>query len=674
MIRLVYRTLVAFAGAVAAAVAQPSNVWGPPPGAEEQQKVLKSVGDFAQDYLRRLPDFTCTRRSDHFQQSAGDWKLQVKVAEELSYYRRQEHYKIVGVNDAPAKKIPFLILQTGYYSTSGNFGELMRELFDPKVQARFEWKGWDDLRGRLAYVFSYQVALEHSELASSRCSSWILFQKCSAVKFAYHGLLYVDKDPVRVMRITQVADRVPAPYPSANSSVDYDAVTVAGAEYLLPVADESQSQAGKRLYRNRSTYADYRKFVAESVLSTAELPPDAAGNPKPARVREEEAAPAAGHCFDLRDQSAGKKSSHLTAGALAAAFNDPRKAESELGAAIRGAAEPEDAAAARGLLAAMYARAGQARQGLAQIDAIIAQQGESGDDHELRDARSRVAALAQYPEQSVEARGYSRLAYSKDEDHIAIPLSINGKSASFGMDTGAAISVISEAAARALGMELHGERFEMSDAAGQKLDCRVGLASEMTVGRFRLRNVAFCALPDDQPGFEDAPERERGLIGLPVLLALGTIRWSNDGALEIGVPPARRDLAKANLCLNGGGAMIEAAVGGSRIGLALDTGNPDTFLFREFAADFPDAMKAAGSTEMHDLQSLGEAVEVESRTLPRLELRVDGRTIPLESLPIFLAPSAAECLGCSGNAGLDLFAHIRRVTLDFYAMRLILEP
>lgn len=658
--------------------AQPSPVWGPPPDPAQQQKVLKSVSNFAHGYIERLPDFTCTRQSDHFQaKNAGDWKFQVKVAEELSYYRRQEHYKIVGVNGAPARKVPFLVLSAGYYSDGGNFGELMAELFDPKVQAEFQWRGWDDLRGKMAYVFDYRVTLEHSQSAASRCISWVLFQKCSSVKFGYHGLLYVDRDAVRVMRITQVADNVPPPYPGGSGSVDYDAVAVAGVEYLLPVADESQTESGKRLYRNRSTYGDYRKFVAESVLSTAEIPPESPGTPRPAPAREADPAPVAGHCFDLRDQNAARQASHLTAGALAAAFNDPRKAEVELQAAIRTAEEPEDKDAARGLLAAMYARAGQARQALAQIDGLIAQQGggDGGDDDgALRDARARLAALAGYPEQSVAARGFSRLRYSRQEDHIAIPLRVNGKAASFGMDTGAALSVVSESAAHALGMELHGERFEMSDAVGQKLPCRVALAAELTVGRFQLRNVAFCALPDDQPGFEDVPQMERGLIGLPVLLAFGRIHWTDDGALEIGGPEAKRNLAKANLCLNGGDIMLEAGIGGRRVGLALDTGNPETFLFREFAADFPDVMKSAATTERHELQSLGESVAIESRTLPKLELRVAGRVTALESLPVLMQASAAECLGCSGNAGLDLFAHARRVTLDFQAMRLIVEP
>ncbi len=231
-----------------------------PPGAEEQQRILRAVTDFAQGYIERLPDFTCTRQSEHFQSKTGrDWELQAKVSEELSYYRHDEHYKIVAVNDVPAAKVPLRIAGGGYYSSGGNFGHLLGELFDARAQAQFQWSGWEELRGKRAYVFSYRVAIEHSGTGTGRCTSWLVFQKCTSVRFGYHGLLYIAANGPRVMRITQVGDNVPAPYPHGEGSVDYDPVMVAGAEYLLPVADEARSEISGRYFRNQSTYGGYRE-------------------------------------------------------------------------------------------------------------------------------------------------------------------------------------------------------------------------------------------------------------------------------------------------------------------------------------------------------------------------------------------------------------------------------
>jgi len=642
---------------------------GGAPEPAEQERVLRAVTDFAQSYIERLPDFTCIRRSEHFRRKpSADWELQVKVAEELSYYHHDEHYKVVAVNGTEARKVPFQVMAAGYYANAGNFGHLLAELFDPKAEAQFQWQAWEDLRGKPAYVFSYHVAPQNSASATGRCVSWILFQRCRSVRFGYHGLVYISREAPRVMRITQVAEDVPQPFPAPNDSVDYDPVTVAGVEYLLPVAEEAQSQSGKTYYRNRSTYEEYHKFLAESTMTTgaplAETAPRAA---TPSVVDEE---PLAGHCFELRDRAARKKLGHLEAGALAAAFNDRAKAEAELQAVIRTATDPADAAHARALLAAMYARAGQDRRALAEIDRIPAQ-GVAPEDA-VRDARARLAPVAQFPEQSVAARGVSRVSGELTDDKLTVPVRINGKRARFAMDTGAALSVVGETAAHALGIDIRGDRFEMSDAAAQKLACRAGLAASLEVGSFQLRNVVFCVLPDDQPGFSDVPEMERGLLGLPVLLALGTIRWTSDGTVEIGGSLVKRDMAKSNLCLDAAMPVLQASMGAGRLRLELDTGNPETFLYREFGEDFPDAVKGA-EVGTYALEGLGESVTAESRNLPRLDLVVAGQPVSIEKVAMVMETAGPACLSCSGNAGLDLFHGARRVTLDFQAMRVTLE-
>jgi hypothetical protein len=54
-----------------------------------------------------------------------------------------------------------------------------------------------------------------------------------------------------------------------ESSVDYGRVTVAGTEYVLPVADQLEATLGKGRFRNHSSYGEYRKFVADSTLKPA---------------------------------------------------------------------------------------------------------------------------------------------------------------------------------------------------------------------------------------------------------------------------------------------------------------------------------------------------------------------------------------------------------------------
>ncbi|HTS66234.1 MAG TPA: aspartyl protease family protein [Candidatus Acidoferrales bacterium] len=642
------------------------------PDAAEQQKALHTVGEFARDYIVRLPDFTCRRVTRHLRRKSGaaDWQFQVKVAQELSYYGHEEHYQIVEVNDAPKKKLPLAVIGEGFVSTNGNFGWILAQLFDPATQPAFQWKGWETLRDRQAYVFAYRVALANSQAQSSRCVSWVLFQNCKSVTYGYHGLLYIERDSPRVMRITLEPEDVPVSHSPGSESVDYERVTVAGAEYLLPVADTYETNTGKILFRNESVYEDYRKFTAESSMTTTMEPvtsaPPVKAAPPATTSRAAEKPMEAAHYFALRDAVVKGSVPLIARGAVAAAFNDLRQAELDLGAVIKAAPDSEAATMAGGLLAAVYARNGRMKQALAQLERPAG----PAPSPEWKDSRDRLAILARYPEQSVAVRGYARLDYANRHDSLQVRLAINGKPAEFTLDTGASLSVISESRARALGIAIHQETFSMSDAVGRKLGCRAGTAAELEAGSFRLRNVPFCVLPDNQPGFVAEPESPPAILGLPVMMAFGTMRWDKAGNFEIGFASKRPKLPESNICFDSSLLLVEATVQQRRLSFVLDTGNPTTMLFSSFAEE---GASAARKRQKQGFQSLGEPVEVEAAELRDLQFRVGGKDLVLPSVPLLLEQIESECVNCSGSAGMDLLALARRVTLDFGAMRLILE-
>jgi len=240
----------------------------PAPSDDEQQRVLRTVAQFAQGYLDRLPNFTCVRTTQHYVASPTTrrWREEAKTAYELSYYERDEHYKLISVDDEPVKKVPARSKYDGWMEMSGNFGWILKQLFDPGVHPHFTWHGWDSAQGKRAMVFSYRISLAESHAVSTTCGTWLIFSTCKDKNYAFHGLLYVDANSLDILRIEDVPDGLPANYFQGNTSVDYGRVTVAGSEYLLPVADRIETTAGKTLFRNDSVYKDYRKFVAESTL------------------------------------------------------------------------------------------------------------------------------------------------------------------------------------------------------------------------------------------------------------------------------------------------------------------------------------------------------------------------------------------------------------------------
>jgi hypothetical protein len=230
------------------------------PAAADRDRVLKAASDFARDYIDRLPDFVCQRVTQHNTRKsvAEAWKPQIKLAEELTFYGRKEHYRIVAVNDQPATKMPRI---GNWVGSSGDFGEFLHALFDPKSRAIFEWKGREMIRDKRVWTFSYHSPAGYS---ITDCQSVLIVGTCKTHEYPYHGTVSILEDPLQIVRLTVEPDNVPQNQESR--SIDYDRVTIAGSEYLLPITDTFERVRDKVYFHNESVYRDYRKFGSESTI------------------------------------------------------------------------------------------------------------------------------------------------------------------------------------------------------------------------------------------------------------------------------------------------------------------------------------------------------------------------------------------------------------------------
>ena len=76
-----------------------------------------------------------------------------------------------------------------------------------------------------------------------------------------------------------------------------------------------------------------------------------------------------------------------------------------------------------------------------------------------------------------------------------IPVLVNKKSALWFMDTGANISVMSDAEAAALGLVVHTVDTKMTDISGTVMAFKITQIDELTIGRTHLKHVSFVVLP-----------------------------------------------------------------------------------------------------------------------------------------------------------------------------------
>jgi predicted aspartyl protease len=334
-----------------------------------------------------------------------------------------------------------------------------------------------------------------------------------------------------------------------------------------------------------------------------------------------------------------------------------------LRSAIKTAPKSEEAYQAYEWLTHLFLYSGQYKRLVSTMEARwSAFPGRAEQERE----KAVIAAFRGLPDQVTVSVRPSTLQH--EDKSIFVPLSVNGSAAAYFFDTGAWPNAMSESEAKRVGL-----RF--TDATGSAVTMtrptafRTAVADELAIGGVRLRNVSFLVFPDDGEPWSVLEPGRRGLIGMPVILACRTLRWTQDGTFRIGDKPAPFDTHKANLLFDNDHLAVTVGFDGRTALGAVDTGAETTDLLREFAAQFPAAMER-GTKGTTEVRGVGGAESYESVTLPEIAFEIGTAHVILRSRAVLMNRSTMNYIG---NFGLDVFQQGRAFKFDFTAMRLELE-
>ncbi len=237
----------------------------PSPSYEEQNQILAAVREYALNYTQSLPDFISLQVTHRYMDrnyktgTEGSWAQMDRVAAKLSYFEQHEKYELLSDNDTPmlGKSLEAL---DGAVST-GEFGTVMREIFDPASAAEFHWDRWGTLRGQLCHVYTYVIDQPHSKES-------IDYNHGEArATPGYHGLVYVPKGTDHIARITVEPD-VPVGFPlqEVHQVVDYTNVDIGGQKFLLPSRAQVIMRHDRIANKNDIEFRGYRKYSADTSI------------------------------------------------------------------------------------------------------------------------------------------------------------------------------------------------------------------------------------------------------------------------------------------------------------------------------------------------------------------------------------------------------------------------
>jgi hypothetical protein len=241
-----------------------------PPSYDEQNQIITEAREYALNYTKTLPDFICLQvtRRYYDPNGADNYRNYDTVMTKVSYFEQHEKYELMTVNNKFMTASSYESL--GGTLSSGEFGSMLREIFEPKTDAEFHWLRWATLRGRRAHVYTYVVDEAHSQ--------WSIEDRQAHARISpgYSGLIYVDRDTRAVVRVTLKAEGIPSTFPiqEADDRLDYDLTDINGRQYMLPMMAQVHLRAGRVNQRNDIEFRNYRKFSADTNLKFDEITAD----------------------------------------------------------------------------------------------------------------------------------------------------------------------------------------------------------------------------------------------------------------------------------------------------------------------------------------------------------------------------------------------------------------
>ena len=372
--------------------------------------------------------------------------------------------------------------------------------------------------------------------------------------------------------------------------------------------------------------------------------------------------------FALRDAAKNGNLPAFYRGAVAESQNRLAEARKDLDKAIAADPHSKEAFEAHEMLANMNFRQGRFREALVEAEAAHAVTPGSAD---LNNMLPLLRALAESPDMAVAERRSSRFEMKADSDgSLGLPVLIDGKEVTYGFDTGAALSVIDESDAKLLGLTVKHVDTKLSESSVSVIPgFNIEVAKDLVIAGLHLKNVPFFVLQDTGEPFVHVPVGSRGLIGLPVLLAMETVRWEPAGWFAFGKAARMKNHKAQNLLFHGATAIVQVHVNDKALIFSLYTGAVDTDLNQGFAKALPELVEA-GQKENRAITGLGGSNQYDSVLLGPVTFAVGGRDVTLKAPHVFPTHSLGSF---DGNMGNDILHQAKAIELDFKAMELKLE-
>ena len=270
--------------------------------------------------------------------------------------------------------------------------------------------------------------------------------------------------------------------------------------------------------------------------------------------------------------------------------------------------------------------------------------------------------LENQPKQEIIISNEAVIKMTRDKANLTnLPVKVNATTVDLIFDTGANLSTVTESTAAKMGMNVLGGSIEVGSITGATVQAKMAVCREFSLGNILVKNAVFLVLPDDALAFPQIDYQINGIIGFPVIEAMGEIQITK--ADEFIVPSEITPVSGSEMALD---FLIPVI----RIGdehYTFDTGAVGTSLYIKYFEKHKDEITSKYTASNIEFGGAG-GMTTKKGYIITFSPVIQGRSIDIKNVHLLTEAASGNDKFFYGNIGQDLIDQFDRMTISFRRM------
>jgi predicted aspartyl protease len=330
----------------------------------------------------------------------------------------------------------------------------------------------------------------------------------------------------------------------------------------------------------------------------------------------------------------------------------------------------------RRTLAEDYLRLGDLHKAAAGYAALASQTTLTPEEQDTLELPLKLLPLvADNPPMTVEYGNPFSIPYDRDPlGLMEVPVFVDAQSHDWMFDPTAPFNLICRSSAHLIGLKISDDAVTVHGITGRPIHVQATLIPRLTLGEVTFRNVTAFVFDDADYFYPHSQYQIRGVLGYPAISALGSLRVTQSGSIE--VQPGERGerlISGAHFFLDGDQILVALGKPGDERTFQVDASGQQTYLTSRYLSEHPDDF-AGQKMKLLSVPGSASKPAAPAYTADKVHLLVGNTPLTLRDIQVLADPLGNAAIDPTyGLLGMDILDGLKSYTFDYRTMLFAIE-